>query len=156
MVALPSVGGDVDTWGTELNAWLLASHNADGTHAQTFSLANNTYKDLLMWTVTGQTDDPLSSFGIVAGSQTYGSSPAIQGPAFWFGYNPDHLSGSVATSAHGAVGMSCFGDAGDTNNAAGGHGLEMNPATFTTPDGTKGTNALEMVAVDDNTNTVSL
>src|SRR5712692_4709899 len=57
-------------------------------NTQKFSLANNMYKDLFMWTVTGQTDDPLPSFGTVAGSQTYGSSPAIQGPAFWFGYNP--------------------------------------------------------------------
>jgi hypothetical protein len=30
---LPTVGGSTDTWGTELNAWELVEHNADGTHA---------------------------------------------------------------------------------------------------------------------------
>lgn len=31
MVSLPIVGGDNETWGTELNAWLLVAHNPDGT-----------------------------------------------------------------------------------------------------------------------------
>jgi hypothetical protein len=133
-----------------------AAAAASVPQSQSFALANNTYKDLLEWTVTGQTDTT-QPFGLVAGSQTYQKSgySAIQGPAFWFGYNPDHLSDSAATSSHGAVGLSCFGDAGDTNNGSGGHGLEMNPACFITPDGTKATNAFQMVATDDNTNTVS-
>ena len=123
--------------------------------SQAFALANNTYQSLLQWTVTGQADSPLPPFGLIAGSQTYGTSPAVQGPAFWFGYNPALGSASVSSSPHGAVGMSVFGDAGDSNNGAGGHGLECNPATFRTPNGLSGTNALEMVAFDDNTNTVS-
>ena len=117
-----------------------------------FSLANNSYQSIQAWTVTGQTDSPLAPFGTIAGSQTYGG---IQGPAFWFGYNPALLSASVSSSAHGAVGMSCFGDAGDTNNGAGGHGLEMNVAAFRSANGLVSTNAMEMVAVDDNTNTVN-
>jgi hypothetical protein len=32
MATLPTVGGDVGTWGTELNTWLLVGHNADGTN----------------------------------------------------------------------------------------------------------------------------
>ena len=123
--------------------------------SQAFALANNTYQSLLQWTVTGQADSPLPPFGLIAGSQTYGTSPAVQGPAFWFGYNPALGSASVSSSPHGAVGMSVFGDAGDSNNGAGGHGLECNPATFRTPNGLAATNALEMVAIDDNTNTVS-
>ena len=31
MAALPTVGGSTNTWGTELNAWLVVAHNADGT-----------------------------------------------------------------------------------------------------------------------------
>jgi hypothetical protein len=31
MAALPTVGSDTDAWGTELNTYLLISHNADGT-----------------------------------------------------------------------------------------------------------------------------
>jgi hypothetical protein len=156
---LPIPGASGSVWGSELNTWLLVAHNADGTlqlASQSFALANLAYQTLLSWTVTGQTDSPLPAFGLIAGSQTYGSSPAIQGPAFWLGYNPALGSNSVSSSAHGSVGMSCFGDAGDSNNGAGRHGMEMNPATFRSPDGTKVTNALEMVGIDDNTNTVTL
>jgi hypothetical protein len=32
MAALPNVGGDNNAWGSELNTWLLVSHNADGTN----------------------------------------------------------------------------------------------------------------------------
>jgi hypothetical protein len=124
--------------------------------SQTFALANNNYKTIQQWTVTGQTDDPLAPFGTVSGSKTYGTTPPIQGPAFWFGYNPVFLSSQANPyPAHGAVGLSCFGDAGDSNNGAGGHGLEMNPAAFVTPNGGKATNAFQMVAMDDNTNTVN-
>lgn len=123
---------------------------------QTFPLVNNTYQEMFNWTVTGQTDDPLRPFGLVSGSQTYtNGATSIQGPAFWFGYNPDLLSGKLSSSAHGAIGVSCFGDAGDTNNGAGGHGLEFNPACFRSANGLASTNALEVVAVDDNTNTVN-
>lgn len=40
--ALPAVGGDSNVWGTELNAWLLAAHNADGTPANLFPVAVQT------------------------------------------------------------------------------------------------------------------
>lgn len=161
-LVLTSDGSGNGTWQaggattTALTAETTRAETAEAAlvpQSQTFSLANNTYQALQAWTVTGQTDTA-SAFGFVAGSQTYGSSPPIQGPAFWFGYNPAHLSqGGSATNA--AVGLSCFADAGDTNNGAGGHGIEMNPAAFITPDGTKTTNAFQMVAVNDNTNTVT-
>ncbi len=32
MATLPTPGGDVGTWGDELNEYLLVGHNADGTH----------------------------------------------------------------------------------------------------------------------------
>jgi hypothetical protein len=32
--SLPTVGGSANSWGTQLNAWLLAAHNADGSAAQ--------------------------------------------------------------------------------------------------------------------------
>ena len=32
MARLPTVGGDINNWGTVLNEYLLAGHNADGTH----------------------------------------------------------------------------------------------------------------------------
>jgi hypothetical protein len=126
--------------------------------SQSFALANDTYEDIVQWTVTGQTDDPLPGFGLTAGSQTYQTSGhgPIQGPAFWFGSNTQLLSAQVGSAAHGAVGSSCFGDAGDSYNGSGGHDLEFNPACFRSADGSAATNALEMVAVDDNTNTVSL
>ncbi len=55
MVGLPNVGGDVDLWGPELNAYLLAEHSAVGTHSfattsltdiATASLADG---DQLLW-----------------------------------------------------------------------------------------------------------
>lgn len=123
---------------------------------QSFALANLSYKTLQSWTVTGQTDDPLPPFGTVAGSQTYGTSPPIQGPAFWMGFNPVFLSGQANPGGtHGAAGISVFADAGDSNNGAGRHGIEVNPATFACGSGGKATNAIQMVAIDDATNTVN-
>lgn len=122
--------------------------------AQSFPLANNAYRDVFKFTVTGQTDDPLPPFGLVAGSQTYSNSTeTTQGPAFWWGYNAGWLSAKDPSSAHGAIGVSSFGDAGDSWNGASGHGLEFNVA-FRSQDGSKGTAAFQVVALDDNTNTV--
>lgn len=127
--------------------------------AQTFALANTAYKDIFRYQVTGQTDPTVKPFGWVAGSLTFTSISGIssvQGPAFWMGYNPDLLSARVNTSAHGAIGISCFGQAGDSfNPATGGRGLEFNMG-FRTPNGLKATNFFEAVGCDDNTNTVTL
>jgi hypothetical protein len=125
--------------------------------SQSLARADGAYEDVVQWTVTAQADDPLPAFGLTAGSRTAqrnGYSP-VQGPAFWFGYNTALLSGQDGSAAHAAVGLSCFGDAGDSNNGSGGHGLEFNPASFRSADGSAVTNALQMVALDDNTNTVS-
>jgi hypothetical protein len=47
MGSLPAVGGDVGVWGTELNIWLLADHDVDGTHSfNTFTAADH---GLLAW-----------------------------------------------------------------------------------------------------------
>ena len=44
---LPTPGSDTDVWGTELNAWLLADHDVDGTHSfNTFTAADH---GLLAW-----------------------------------------------------------------------------------------------------------
>jgi hypothetical protein len=127
--------------------------------SQSFALANNAYNPIYEWTVTGQTDDPLPSFGLVAGSQTYPWSTGgetTQGPAFWFGINPRHLSGWVPSSPHAALGVSAFQDAGDTwNPATGGHGLEFNVA-WVSPSGAKGVAPIEIVGADDETRTVTL
>lgn len=126
---------------------------------QTFALANNAYKAIYEWTVTGQTDDPLPSFGLVAGSQTYSWSTGgetTQGPLFVFGYNPEHLSGMVPSSPHAAIGISSFADAGDSwNPATGGHGLEFNIA-WSSPTGAKGVAPVQVVGLDDETRTVTL
>ena len=122
--------------------------------SQSFSLANNTYKTIQQWTVTGQTDDPLPAFALVAGSQTYSyGSETTRGPAFWWGYNAGWLSTRDTSSNHSALGISAFADAGDSWNGLNGHGLEFN-IVFRTQDGSKGTAAVEVVALDDNTNTV--
>jgi hypothetical protein len=121
--------------------------------SQTFPLANGAYKTLQAWTVTGQADDPLAPFGIVAGSLTFAepdTTHPVQGPGFWFGYNPGLLSAQLSSAAHGAIGISCFADAGDTNDGAGHHGLEWNVA-FRSPDGTKGIALIEAVCPDNNT-----
>jgi hypothetical protein len=133
---------------------------ADGLMAadQTTPLAQLEYFDQWSQVITGQTDDPLPPFGLTFGSQTYQSvvyGDLVTGPAFWFGYNPRLLSAAADSASHGAVGISCFADAGDTNNGAGGHGLEFNVG-FRSMDGKRATNAVEVVAVDDNTNAVSL
>jgi hypothetical protein len=119
-------------------------------------LGSGDYRGVVEWSVTGQTDDPLPTFGIVAGSQTYSTPQGgpVTGPAFWFGFNPEHLA-EGGTSPHGAIGVSCFGDAGDTS-VSGRHGIEYNPACFLSADGTAATNAIQVGAVDDNSNTVSL
>jgi hypothetical protein len=116
------------------------------------------YFDQWQQTITGQTDDPLPPFGLTFGSQTYENviyGDLVTGPAFWLGYNPHLLSAEEESSAHGALGISCFADSGDTNNGAGGHGMEFNVA-FRSKDGNHATNAIEVVAVDDNANVVSL
>jgi hypothetical protein len=127
--------------------------------SQSFAQANNTYTPIYEWTVTGQTDDPLPSFGLVAGSQTYSwytGGETTQGPVFWFGVNPRHLSGWVPSSSHAALGISAFQDAGDTwNPATGGHGLEFNVA-WVSPSGAKGVAPIEIVGADDETRTVTL
>jgi hypothetical protein len=125
---------------------------------QSTPLAQLEYFDQWQQTITGQTDDPLPPFGLTFGSQTrenvsYGDP--VTGPAFWLGYNPHLLSAEEGSSSHGAVGMSCFADAGETNNGVGGHGLKFDVG-FRSMDGKHATNAIEMVAVDDNTNAVSL
>jgi hypothetical protein len=126
---------------------------------QSFALANNAYEPVYEWTVSGQTDDPLPSFGLVAGSQTYSwhtGGETTQGPAFWFGINPRHLSGWVPSSSHAALGISAFQDAGDTwNPATGGHGLEFNVA-WVSPSGATGVAPIEIVGADDETRTVTL
>lgn len=128
--------------------------------AQTASFAlptNNTYTDAWQHTVTQQQTSGLRPFGLTYGSQTYGSAPPVRGPAFWMGYNTRAFlaGGGFGTTGHGGAVMSCFADAGDSNNGSGGHGIEMNPAAFITPDGSKTTSAFQMVAFDDNTNTVN-
>lgn len=128
--------------------------------AQTFALANATYKALQEWTVTGQTDDPLPPFGLVAGSQTYSwpnhTSPVetTRGPAYWWGYNPALLSTQNPSSAHGGIGVSVFADAGDSwNPATGGHGQEFN-VVWVAPNTTTAVNAIQVGALDDTTATV--
>lgn len=128
---------------------------------QSFPLSNNTYRDIYTFSVTGQTDDPLPPFGQVSGSQTYSHAggAAIRGPAVWAGYNPRKLSGQGGLTApeiaHASLGMAWFADAGDSNNNAGGHGLEFTIGAFFQPNGGGGTNSIEIVAMDDNSNTVS-
>lgn len=125
---------------------------------QSTPLGQLQYVDQWQQTITGQTDDPLPPFGLTFGSQTYQNviyGDPVTGPAFWFGYNPHLLSAEAASSSHGAIGISCFADAGDTNDGAGGHGIEFNVA-FRSKDGNHATNAIEIVAVDDNANVVSL
>jgi hypothetical protein len=118
--------------------------------SQSFALANDTYQEILQWTVTGQTDSPLPQFGLVATSRTYGVAP-IQGPAAFFGYNPLPPIGGAA-DGHGSALLNFFADAGDTNSS-GAHGIEAN-ISFTTSGG-NACGAFEMVAVDDRTNTVN-
>jgi hypothetical protein len=163
------------------SGYLLASNNLDDVDSTAVALANlggvsqaqaqgfmvaqrstplgpHEYVDQWQQIITGQTDDPLPSFGLTFGSQTYESTTygdPVTGPAFWLGYNPHLLSAEEASSSHGAIGISCFADAGDTNDGAGGHGIEFNVG-FRSKDGNQATNAVEIVAVDDDSNVVSL
>jgi hypothetical protein len=140
--------------------WICTAGGSPGTwvgslpQSQSFALANNTYQTIQQWTVTGQTDDPLPPFALVAESATYGyMGTNIQGPIARLGYNVNPQA-SGPSSVHGTAMMTWYADAGDTNNGAGGHGLECN-ISFATPGQGSQTNAFEMVAVDDTTNTVS-
>lgn len=105
-------------------------------------------------------DDTLANFSEVIGMQTYSdlqTNTPITAPAVWRGYNAEWLSTMRATpNGHGAIGESIFAQAGDTNNGAGGYGLEHSMGCFRSPDGNHGTNAIEVRAVDDNTNTVTV
>jgi hypothetical protein len=165
----------------DASGYLLASNNLDDVDSTAVALANlggvsqaqasgfmvaqrstplgpGEYFDQWQQIITGQTDDPLPPFGLTFGSQTYESvtyGDPVTGPAFWFGYNPHLLSAESASSSHGAIGISCFADAGDTNDGAGGHGMEFNVG-FRSKDGKHATNAMEIVAVDDDSNVVSL
>jgi hypothetical protein len=138
----------------------LSQAQADGLMVadRTTPLGQFEYFDQWSQVITGQTDDPLPAFGLTFGAQTYHNviyGDPVTGPAFWFGYNPHLLSAKEGSASHGAIGISCFADAGDTNNGSGGHGLEFN-FSFRSRDGQHATNAIELVAVDDNTNAVSL
>lgn len=44
---LPTPGGDSNVWGNELNAWLLADHDIDGTHS--FTTFNAADHGMLAW-----------------------------------------------------------------------------------------------------------
>jgi hypothetical protein len=138
----------------------MSQAQADGLMVadQTTPLAQLEYFDQWSQVIAGQTDDPLAAFGLTFGSQTYQNviyGDPVTGPAFWFGYNPHLLSAMEGSASHGAIGISCFADAADTNNGAGGHGPEFNVA-FRSMDGEHTTNAIGLVAVDDNTNAVAL
>jgi len=115
---------------------------------QSFALANLAAENSFNFTITGQTDDPLPAFGVLANSRTYGG---IQGPVSWFGYNPVHAQAG-GSSSHSSAVLSFFADAGDTNSS-GAHGVEINLSWFS-PDYSKACGAFQMVAVDDNTGTL--
>lgn len=80
----------------------------------------------------------------------------VNGKTWYLGYNMQHfITGGIDPNGNGAVGMSFFADAADTN-VGGVHALECNPANFISPSGTHATYAMEMVAVNDDTNTVNV
>jgi hypothetical protein len=117
------------------------------------NLASQAYARLMSWSVEGQTD-PAAPFDFVMGSLTING---IQGPAVWYGYNSEHLSRADGGTASqwGAIGNSFFQNAGDSNNGQGGYGLESNVGSFLSPSGNVATNAFQVVAVNDETNTVN-
>lgn len=115
------------------------------------------------WSLRGRggSVDNIAAFGEYMGMQQYSdvlTNTPINGPMMVRGYNPELAAriNGVTNSPHGAMIESMFADAGDTNNGAGGHGLEHNIGCFTSPDGNHATNAVEIRAVDDNTNTVTV
>jgi hypothetical protein len=145
--------------------WICTAGGSPGTwvgglpQSQSIALpANDSWESIFAWTVTGQTDDPLPAAGVptfqmVTTSRTYGSTPAIQGPVAYLGYNVLPPIGGPA-NAHGSATVNWFADAGDSNNGAGGHGIECN-ISFNGPGATVATGAFQMVAIDDTTNTVN-
>lgn len=152
----PAAGEVLVTTGTGTGTtWraLTASDAGAVPVTELLALSLNTYSDAWQHTITGQTVTGLGPFGLRYGSQSYarGGYSAIQGPAMWLGYNVPHFTG--VTSAHGAIGISIFGSAGDTNNGAGGYGLECNVGFVSA--GGVAVNSFEAVAVDDETGTLN-
>lgn len=139
---------------------------ADFPKSQTVASVNGQFGSIWKINSSGGTDD-VGAFSLVSGAIQISG---ILGHAYWFGYNAEHfvgiggVAGSGPSAGHivdpkgnGAAGMSCFADAGDTS-AGGRHGVEWNAACWAGPDSTlagNGTNAVEMVAVNDDSNTVN-
>jgi hypothetical protein len=52
MARLPIIGGDQDTWGTELNNFLLVGHNSDGTLKNVVGTTGSASSITNMWVGT--------------------------------------------------------------------------------------------------------
>jgi hypothetical protein len=116
--------------------------------SQALSTVSNTFADLLEVTSSGGTDT-VGPLELAAGGRTVGG---ILNQVYYFGYNA--LQGaSGGSSPAGSATINFWTDAGDTVSGSA-HGVETNISWFG-PAGTTATAAFQMVAVNDDTNTVN-
>lgn len=75
MPSLPTQGGNTNTWGTDLNAWLLVGHNSDGTTKEVSIPYSVVKRNATHQSIPNSTVTAISFDQIKAGQTWWASSP---------------------------------------------------------------------------------